>query len=234
LKHDQFVDTTAHGLEWASQHRRTVMMTISSIVVAVLVIVAAVVGYNMRSSRAADALGAALATYQTQIAPAGEAVPPGMKTFSSVAERAKAANQLFTEVADRYNMTPSGRTARYFSGLAYLDQGQTDSAESALKTVSGGWNRDLASLSKLALAQIYRQTGRTQQAIDLYNQIAARPTKAVPASTALLQLAELYESQNQPDQAKKIYAQIKDKDPKGAGGMIAARRLSQPSAPPAF
>ena len=27
LKHDQFVDTTHHGLEWASENRRSVIVT---------------------------------------------------------------------------------------------------------------------------------------------------------------------------------------------------------------
>ena len=27
LKHDQFVDTTTHGLEWASENRRSVIVT---------------------------------------------------------------------------------------------------------------------------------------------------------------------------------------------------------------
>ena len=37
LKHDQFVDTTAHGLEWASENRRSLIVT-GSIVLALIVI----------------------------------------------------------------------------------------------------------------------------------------------------------------------------------------------------
>ena len=42
---------------------------------------------------------------------------------------------------------------------------------STLKQVAGGWNGDLAALAKLSLAQLYRQTGRDGQAIDLYNEL---------------------------------------------------------------
>lgn len=235
LKHDQFVDTTAHGLEWASEHRRSLLVTGSIVLAAIVAVVAAALVYNHRADQASMAFGEAMTTYQTPVVQPGQPVPPGTKTFPSSVERAKAANQLFSQVADRYGMTPSGKLARYFAGLTYLDEGQNASAESTLKQVAGSWGRDLSSLGKLALAQLYRQTGRTQQAIDLYNELAAKPSNTVPAGTAQLQLAELYESQNQPEQAKKIYAQLKDKDAKGPAGMIAAQKLNPSAAAgPAF
>jgi tetratricopeptide (TPR) repeat protein len=226
LKHDQFVDTTQHGLEWASQHRRSIIF-IGAIVAALLAIVG--IGafiYSSRSEKAAIAFGDAMQAYQTPLAAPGQQVPPGVKTFPSAAERAKAANQLFLQTADTYGMTPSGRLARYFAGLTYLEAGNSASAESTLKQVASGWNSDLASLAKLALAQLYRQTGRDQQAIELYNELTARPTSAVPAGTAQLQLADLYEAQNKPEMAKKVYATLKDKDAKGPAGMIAQQKLN--------
>lgn len=235
LKHDQFVDTAAHGLEWASENRTSLIKTGGIVLVAVLAILAAALIYNHRADQASIAFGNAMSVYQTPIAPPGQQVPPGVKTFTSAAERAKVANQLFVQVADQYGMTPSGKLARYFAGLTFLDAGQTASAESALKDVAGTWDRDLSSLAKLALAQLYRQTGRNQQAIDLYNELAAKPSNTVPAGTAQLQLAELYENMNQPEQAKKIYAQLKDKDAKGPAGAIAAQKLSpSPAGGPAF
>ena len=129
-------------------------------------------------------------------------------------------------------MTPDGKKARYFAGLTYMEQGKNDQAETTLKQVAGGFNGDLAALAKLSLAQIYRQTNRDPQAIDLYNELTAKPTTTVPSGLAQLQLAELYESENKPDLAKKIYAQLKDKDPKGPAGALAAQKLNPtPTAP---
>jgi hypothetical protein len=234
LKHDQFVDTTAHGLEWATENRASLIRIGSIALAALAVIVIGILVFNHRADQASIAFGEAMATYQTPIAPAGQQVPPGVKTFTSSTERAKAANQLFSQVADQYTMTPSGRLARYFSGLSLIDSGQTASAETTLKQVADSWNNDLSSLAKLALAGLYRQTGRTQQAIDLYNELTARPTTTVPAGTAQLQLAALYESLNQPEQARKIYAQLKDKDAKGPAGAIAAQRLNPSTGGPGF
>ena len=226
LKHDQFVDTTNQSLEWASENRRSVIVTSAIVLAAILIVVGGVLFYNSRASQASVAFGAAMQAYQTPLAAPGQPVPPGVKTYASVSDRAKAANDLFMDVANKYGMTPDGKVARYFAGLTYLEEGQNASAESTLKQVASGWNGDLAALAKLSLAQLYRQTGRDSQAIDLYNEITAKPANTVPGGVAQLQLAELYEAQGKPDLAKKIYAQLKDKDPKGPAGMIAAQKLN--------
>ncbi|MEO8737247.1 MAG: tetratricopeptide repeat protein [Edaphobacter sp.] len=232
LKHDQFIDTTQHGIEWASENRHTVIVASSILLALIILVVGSFVIYNNRSNAASVAFGAAMQEYQTPVAQSGQPVPPGVKTYPDVAARAKAANQLFMAAADKYSMTPDGKTARYFGALTYLEAGNNASAESTLKQVGDGWNNELASLAKLSLANLYRQTGRDPQAIDLYNEITAKPTTSVPAGLAQLQLAELYESQGKPEEAKKIYAKLKDKDSKSAAGMLAAQKLN-PSATPA-
>jgi len=232
LKHDQFVDTTKHGLEWATENRRSVILTSSILLAVVVVAVCSAILYNSRANQASVAFGAAMQAYQTPLAAPGQAVPPGIKTYASISERAKAANDLFMGVADKYSMTPDGKVARYFGGLTYMEEGQNAPAESTLKQVAGGWNGDLAALAKLSLAQLYRQTGRDPQAIDLYNELTAKPTNTVPPGLAQLQLAELYESQNKPEMAKKVYAQLKDKDAKGPAGLLAAQKLNPAAAGP--
>jgi tetratricopeptide (TPR) repeat protein len=189
--------------------------------------------YNNRADSASVAFGAAMQEYQTPIADPGQAVPPGVKTYPSASARAKAANQLFMAAADKYTMMPDGQTARYFGGLTAIESGNNSGAESTLKQVAGGWNSELASLAKLSLANLYRQTGRDAQAVDLYNELTAKPTTSVPPGLAQLQLAEMYESQGKPEDAKKIYAKLKDKDGKSAVGMLAAQKLN-PSAAPAM
>ena len=233
LKHDQFVDTTQHGLEWASENRRSVIAASAIALAAILVVVGGVLIYNSRSNQASVAFGAAMQAYQTPLATPGQPVPAGVKTYASTTERAKAANDLFMGVADKYGMTPDGKVARYFGGLTYMEEGQNGPAESSLKQVARGWNGDLAALAKLSLAQLYRQTGRDSQAVDIYNELTAKPTRTVPSGLAQLQLAELYEAQGKPEVAKKIYAQLKDKDAKGAAGTLAAQKLNPAPAGPA-
>jgi tetratricopeptide (TPR) repeat protein len=229
LKEDKFVDTTTHGLEWAKDHRHTLLVYGGIVLAAILIAVIGSVIYNSRSEAASVAFGAAMQTYQTPLAAAGAAVPPGVKTFTSAAERAKAANAQFLDVANRYGLTPDGKNARYFAGLTYIEAGQNQQAEDTLKKVASGWDGNLASLGKFALAHLYHDTGRDPEAVDLYNQLTAKPTTAVPAGVAQLALADMYSSEGRNDAAKKIYANLKQDDPKGAAGALAAEKLNGPA-----
>jgi tetratricopeptide (TPR) repeat protein len=229
LKQDHFVTTTSHGLAWASENRKSVIVTTSLLLAAIIILVAVGVIYSHRSEAAQTAFGNAMQVYEAPVAIAGQPAMPGVTTYASTAERAKAANKLFTDVADHYGMTKDGKNARYFAGLTAVDAGQTHTAETTLKQVADGWDKDLAALAKLALADLYRQTGQDAQAVDLYNQLTAKPTNTVPAATAQIALAEMYTAQGKTEQARKIYAQLKDKDAKGVGGVLAAQKLNPTS-----
>ncbi len=232
LKQDEYVTVGTHGLEWAGQNRRSVIVSAAILLAVIVVAVLSIVLYQNRSEKASEAFGAAMQTYQTPLAAPGQQVPPGVKTFASVTERAKASSDQFMQVAKQYSSTPDGKNARYFAGLTYIEAGQNATAEETLKKVAGGWNHDLADLARLALAQMYRQTARDAQAIELYNAIAAKPSTAVPAGVAKLQLADLYMGENKPEEARKIYAELKDKDGKSAAGVIAAQKLNPGAAQP--
>lgn len=209
LKKDKFVSTTTHGLEWASENRQSVIATGLTILGVIVFLVAGVLIYNSRSEAASVAFGAAMQTYQMPLAQPGEPTPPGAKTYATIADRAKAANAMFQAVADKYGMTPDGKNARYFAGLTEIEAGQNQQAEDTLKKVASGWDSNLAGLAKIALAGLYRNTGRDALAIDLYNQLSAKPTATVPYGTARLQLAELYSAEGKTDDARKVYADLK-------------------------
>jgi predicted negative regulator of RcsB-dependent stress response len=233
LKKDKFVSTTTHGLEWASENRQSVIRNGSIALAAIVIVVVSVLVYNNRSDASSVAFGAAMQAYQTPLLQPGEPTPSGMKTYTSAAERAKAANALFQSIADQYGMTPSGRNALYFAGLTEIEAGENQQAEDTLKKVAGSWDSSLAGLAKIALAGLYRSTGRDQQAMDIYNQLTAKPTATVPAGLAQLQLADLYTSEGKTEEAKKVYASLKDKDAKGPAGAIASEKLNPAPTPQA-
>ena len=169
-------------------------------------------------------MGAALDTYSSPLAQPG--APAQQGTYATAADRAKAANKQFLEVADQYGMMGEGSKAHYFAGVTYQELGQTGSAETELKKAADSWNRDLANLAKIALAGLYHQTGRDAQAIDLYNAVAAKPSTTVPAAVAQLDLADLYVAQGKQDMAKALWAKVKESDKDGMAGSIAAQKLA--------
>ena len=230
LKQDRFVEATASGLGWLQLHRANVIRVAVAIVIVAALVVAGVLVYDSRSASAQNAFGQAMDIYSAPLRQPGQPIPPGEQSYATAAERAKAANPLFVDVANRYGWFKIGANARYFAGLTYLDMGQTAQAEAALQKAANSHDSGLAGVAKMALAGLYRQTGRAGQAVDLYQQLIKNPTNTVPASAAKLQLAQLYEATN-PAQAKKLYAEIKDQDKTTAAGQIAAQKLNGSSEP---
>jgi tetratricopeptide (TPR) repeat protein len=223
LKKDKFAQATASSMSWVSSNRAGVLKWSIAAVIVLLVVIGGLVGWSFESSAADKALGTALDTYGGQLLPPG--APPEAGSFATAADRSKAANQQFSEVAGKYGFLPEGATAHYFAGVTDEDLGQNAQAETELKTAAGSWDKNLANLAKLALAGLYHRTQRDQQAIDIYNELTAKPSTTVSANVAQLDLADLYAGQGKQDQARKLWAKIKDDDKDGTAGQIAAQKL---------
>lgn len=224
LKTDSFAQATASSVSWVSGHRAGVLRwVIGGAVVLVLAIAAAVI-WNMQSSAADTALGAAMDTYSAPLTQPG--LPVGNGVYATGADRSKAANQQFTAVASKYGWLPQGTKAHYFTGITDEELSQNASAETELKQATGAWDRNLANLAQLALAGLYHQTGRDQQAIDIYNALAAKPSETVSTAVAQLDLADLYAAEGKQDQARTLWAKVKDADKDGAAGSIATQKLA--------
>jgi tetratricopeptide (TPR) repeat protein len=227
LKQDKFAKATASSFDWVSDHRSTVLRWTVSVVAALALCIGALVFWNMRTAAADSALGAAMDTYGEPLAMPG--APPQTGVYATASERSKAAHDQFAAVAQKYGWLPEGAKARYFIAVTDQEMGHSAAAETELKQVAGAWNwgsRDLSNLAKLALAGIYRQTGRDAQAIAIYNELTAKPSETVSANVAQLDLADLYAATGKQSQARLLWAKVKDADKDGAAGMIATQKLA--------
>ncbi|HYG99721.1 MAG TPA: tetratricopeptide repeat protein [Terriglobales bacterium] len=225
LKHDKFAETAADTYSWAVEHRNKIVYGGIIAGVVLLVVLGSLAFMNRRERQASSALSKAMEIYDAPLRQTGMPEQPGLVTFTSSAERAKAAHAEFAKIADQYSWVNSGKIARYFSGLTAKDMGDVAGAEKDLKQVADSGKQDLASLAKLALAGVYRDANKESQAIELYKQLVDRPTQAVSKSMAQLQLAELYQTK-QPQEAAKLYEQIRKDDPQSVAAEIAARNMS--------
>lgn len=223
LKKDSFAQATATSMSWLSGHRSGVVRWIVVAVVLFVAGIASLVILNQRSTAADAALGAAMDVYSAPLAQPGAPAEQGV--YATANDRSKAANQLFTAVAQKYGWLSEGNKAHYFAGVTYEDLGQNGPAETELKAAAGSWDRNISNLAKLALAGLYHQTNRDAQAIELYNALVAKPSETVPASAAQLNLAEIYAATGKQDLARGIWAKVKDGDKDGAAGSIAAQKL---------
>jgi len=218
------VQATATSVSWVGDHRSGVVRWAIIGVVVLAVVVGGLVFWNMKSTAADSALGAAMDTYDGPLAQPGAPAETGV--YNNAKDRSTAANKQFQAVADQFGYLPQGAKAHYFVGITDQELGQTAAAEKELKKAADGWDRNLSNLAKLALAGIYHQTNRDAQAIDIYNGLAAKPSTTVSAGVAKLDLADLYVAEGKQDQARKIWAEVKDSDKTGAAGQIAQEKLN--------
>lgn len=237
-QNDQFALATENSLAWARGNQRTTLLFGGLALLLLVVLAVAYSIYQHRTAEAQTAFGVAMQTYQTPVVRPGQALPPGMKAFNTAKERATAAHTQFEDVAHRFGMTEPGKLAQYFAGVTSMEAGDNGQAEDTLKQVSGSWNGDTAALGKLALAQLYQQTGNSAGAVSLYEELAKGHAATVPPGLAQLQLAALYTSEGKTEEARQIYAQLKDhdKDAKGKLGVaaqVASEKLN-PHATPAL
>ena len=223
LKGDKFAQATAESVNWLSGHRAGVMRWVIGGGVVLVLVIALLVFWNLRSSAADTALGAAMDTYNAPLAQPG--LPAGNGVYATAADRLKAANKQFADVAQNYGRMSQGTKARYFAGITDAELGQNAAAETELKAAADSWDRNLSNLAKLALAGVYHQSGRDSQAIDLYNAMIAKPSETVSSSVAQLNLADLYADQGRQDQARALWARVKDADKEGAAGAVASQKL---------
>ena len=224
LKKDKFAQAAASSASWVGEHKTSVVRWAIAAGVVLVLGAGALIYWVLRSSAAETALGAALDVYTSPLALPG--APPESGVYSTAADRAKEANREFVAVAQTYGWLPEGSKAHYFAGVTYAELGQNGNAESQLTAASKSWDRNLSNLAKLALAGLYRQTSRDNDAIALYNQVIAKPSVTVSAGVAELDLADLYASEGKLDQARALWAKVRDADKDGAAGEIAGQKLT--------
>ncbi len=224
LKKDKFAQAAASSASWVGEHQTSVVRWSIGVGVALVLVIGGLIFWSIRSTAGNAALGAAMDVYASPLAIPGAPPEPGV--YTNAAARAKEANREFVAIAHDYRWLPEGTKARYFAGVTYEELGQNGNAETELKAAAGSWDRNLANLAKLALAGLFHQTNRDSEAIELYNQLAAKPSVTVSAAVAQLNLADLYAAEGKQDLARAMWAKVRDADKDGAPGQIAAQKLA--------
>jgi tetratricopeptide (TPR) repeat protein len=203
---------------------------------AALVVLAVLIGifmtWNRRSNQTAQAaLGKAIETSQAQVT---EAPPPAgsatAKTFKTEKERAQAAITEFESVT-KFGGDVAEK-ARYFIAVNRLSLDRA-AGISELETLAKG-NNEVGKLSKFALAQTRADDGKTDEAVNLYKELAAMNDPIIAKDTLNFQLAKLYEKQGKKDEAITLYyniaktaAEAKDADGKAVSPTTTAREARE-------
>ncbi|MGA9800798.1 MAG: tetratricopeptide repeat protein [Terriglobales bacterium] len=231
LKEDRFSLATIGAAEatvhWSEEHKSKLIVGGLILAVVLAVVFGGWYYLNQQDLKASVLLNQAVRTMDTQLRPAGTPPQPDFPSFASAKERTTEAHKQFQAIADQYPHTRTAEFARYFLGLTSSQLGDNAAAERDLKAVAATRNEDLAALAKLALAAVYRDANRSKEALDLYNQLIAKPTRSVGKATAQMELAEMYASTQQTAEAKRVYEQIQKENPASEVAQLAGQRLQQ-------
>lgn len=214
LKEDQLRTTYEEFEEYVKTHYREIA-TVAGIVMVVAGLAGGFKYYqDRREAEANIALGTALRTFRAYVGslPEGSALP-GVQSFPTASEKYKKAEDQFLEVVQKYSRPPQPRAvavARYHVGLCQAFLGDSAGALKTLREATDESDREIASLARYALAGELLKAGKTDEAVHVYQELAARPTSAVPEATAKLALADAYRA-TQPDKARLVYQELEKK-----------------------
>jgi len=219
---DQFQQTVGAKVEDAGKklegQGRNILYGIGALVVLGIIVWIIYAWSGKSNAQAQAALGKAIDVAETRVS--DQPVPAGSteKVFKTERERAEAAVAEFDKVAEKFG-GDIGEKAKYFaaSNRLSLDRTAAVTAFEELSKSSG----DVGKLSKFALAQTKAEDGKTDEAIALYQELAAMPDPIVSKDTVNFELAKLLEKQGKKQEAVdvlftlvKAASEVKDQDGK--------------------
>jgi hypothetical protein len=221
LQHDRFRDTTLSVFDRLGDKLEGKGKTILYGLAGLIGVIALAAVYSWWSGRKNDearrALGHAI---EIASAPVSPSPVPGSTdlSFASEKDRAERAVKEFQAVADKYG-NPYQEKARYFhaANMMSIDRAKGISEMEALAQSS---DKEVATLSKFALAQAREADGQYDNAASLYSELAKQNGLIVTQDVANLRLAAVYEKQNKKKEAADLLFSIAErartaKDPEG-------------------
>jgi hypothetical protein len=227
-KPDEFQIVAGRVMEWTRQRQFQIFGLVGAIVVIVFAAWGFTAYQNARETRAGAALAEAVGIESRPIA--GEAyLPPGVETFPSKEERAKAALAALEKVRADAPTTRAGRTALAEIGFVKQKAGDSAGAAQELRAFLSQSARGdpLRVFATESLAYALEAQGKLDEARAAYAQLA---DEGAP-DRAAFQQARVALVQGKPD-AKQLLADVAQKYPKDPVALEAQRRLELAGLPP--
>jgi predicted negative regulator of RcsB-dependent stress response len=244
LKENELAVSLRKAREGAERHRREIVMT----TIAILVVVAAAVGYTVWRSRtngqAQARLAEAMTVMEAPVVPPPPPAPPKTAEATSStpgppalpppppgsypSERAKLemALQKFQAAADAYPGTRAGVAARYHAAGILATLGRpAEAIQRYQDVVSRAGDGIYGQMAKLGLADAQLQSGQLDQAIAGYRDLSTRTDTGLPIDAVLMQLGRAYMAAGKKTEARQTFTRIVDEFPDSQYATDARREL---------
>ena len=200
LKSDRFALEVQHSVEYVSEHRRQLVLWGGIGAAVALLIVAFFLYRNYEKGIRQEKLADAMALLNAQVGPAPNRFAP---SFPTEADRGKAVEKAFSEVATKYPGTVEGLNAEFYLAAHAADAGRVDEAAKRYKIVVDSDKEPYASVAKLSLATIYASQGKLADGEKLIQSVIDHPTELVSKEQAIIALAQLL-APTDPARARKL------------------------------
>jgi predicted negative regulator of RcsB-dependent stress response len=200
LKSDRFALEVQHSVEYVSGHRQQLLRWGGIAIVVVCAVVAVFVYRNYQRGIRQEKLAAAMMILNASI---GQSQSEFAVSFPTQADRDKAFNKAFTELATNYTGTDEALLAEFYLGTHATDQGNMEEAAKRFKAVADAGTGPYSSMAKLSLAQIYAAQGKLPDGEKLIQSVIDHPTELVSKEAATIALAELIAPKD-PARARKL------------------------------
>ena len=139
------------------------------------------------------------------------------KDSFALALNGNAANKGFSQVANDYGWTASGKLANYYAGICALNLKKYDDAVKYLDKFSTS-DPIIGALRLNALGDAKAELGNIDDAISSYEKAAAFSDNESYTPYYLFKAGLANEKAKKPEEAKKLYQQLKDKYPNSEEG----------------
>ena len=216
IKQDEFRSWLETLIEWADGHRDELRIGVGVgvVLLAAFGALAYFQGHRTREAERAfqDALAAFEAPVATELAPGAE--PPNGQVFATAEDKYKTAAADFEGVERRYGSMDLGVRAKYYAALARIELAQYAEAEKSLRELQAlGSGKLVSDLARVALGGLYRRSGETDRAVEVYRGVASSETTNLPRDYALHCLAGTLDDAGRYEEARAAYRELVEEYP---------------------
>ena len=213
LKENELAIALNQAQSWAGSNSKTLTTTL----VAIAVVGAAVIGYilwrNNTDDKARAMLAEAMVIEEARVMPPGP--PPGTTndpnqisgqapgTYPTEQAKLEAALPKFQAAADAYPSHDAGLTARYHAAKALVTLGRFDEAVKQYDMVIAGGSGLLQRSARLGKAEAQIRAAQFDPAIATLKQIVDQKDATLPPDAVLMELARAYRLAGNNEEARK-------------------------------
>jgi tetratricopeptide (TPR) repeat protein len=204
---------------------------VTTVIIAIVVVLAAAIGYTAWrgrvQGRAGTLLAEAMAVQDTRVgAPEAPGSPSAGPSFATEKEKNQAALTKLKAVADQYPSTEAGLFARFREAGVQMSLGNVKEAATAYQLVIDGAGDNIyGQMARLGMAESQVRSGEFDKAIETYKELAQRKDGTLPVDGILVQLGRTYLEAGKPSDAQQAFNRLVQEFPESSFIADARREL---------